>query len=188
VPTRPTQFRSLHHTTGAPKKTVQDAAPALPPQERVLLDEYVATGNIHEAARRAGVTRSRALSALRSLTWLDELRRAYEAANLTPSHIGTTLAQALEANTQVVVRDGQFTQKIVDVPDWSKRLKAMDMVIQLHLTMAKATPDEGKEAGPVERPIFVTPTEIAGLTREQVLDLVRQRATARHTPKPAVSA
>lgn len=195
MPDRPTQFRSLHHADGAPKRAPsprqnrQDAAPALPPQERVLLDEYVATGNIAEAARRAGVTRSRALSALRSLTWLDELRRAYESANLTPSHIGVTLAQALEATTAVVIRDGQHTQKIVDYPDWAKRLKAMEMVIALHLTMAKATPDEAKESGPEAQPVFVTPTEIAGMTRAEVLALVKTRARDKHAvPAQASSA
>lgn len=189
MPAQPPVIRSLHHAGEArPKPTAADKAPALPPQDRVLLDEYVATGNIAEAARRAGVTRSRALSALRSLTWLDELRRAYEAANLTPSHIGTTLAQALQANQQVVVRDGPHSQRIEQYPDWSKRLKALEMVISLHLTMAKASPDENQEAPAAEKPVFVTPTEIAGMTRAEVLALVRDRAIARHAPREQSSA
>jgi hypothetical protein len=156
--------------------------PSLPAQERVLLDEYVATGNVAEASRRAGVTRSRALSAMRSLAWLDELRRAYESANLTPTHIGVTLAQGLEATTPIVVRDGLNTQRVELYPDWARRLKVVEMIVGLHLTMAKASPEEAKDGVGEVRPVFVTPTEIAGMSRADVLALIKDRARDAHAP------
>jgi hypothetical protein len=151
----------------------------LPVQERVLMNEYLATGDLGEAARRAGITRNRALSALRSLAWLDELRRQYEASGLTARQIGLTLTQALEANLQVVVRDGLHSQRVEEYPDWARRLKALEMVISLHVTMAKAAPAQFEEDTPVERQQIVTPTEIAGMTRAQVLALVDSRLAPR---------
>jgi hypothetical protein len=170
-----TLITSAHHKDAPKRAKPADRSVMLPPNERVLMQEYLATGDLGEAARRAGVTRNRALSALRSLAWLDELRRQYEASGLTARHIGLTLKQALEANTQVVVRDGMHTQHVEEYPDWARRLKALEMVISLHLTMAKGAPNEMDEEKPIERRQFVTPTEIAGMTRAQVLALVDSR-------------
>jgi phage terminase small subunit len=141
-----------------------------------LVDAYLETGSVTDAAARAGYSRHHASTLLNSAAFLAAVQAAQREAGITPLALARVLADALVAERVHLAPDGKGGVREIAAIDHRTRLNAYALVTRPHEKRAEAHEQAQARA---ERPDMAA---LEALTDEELLDALARRGRRQQPP------